>query len=504
MPRRETASSGAHEITPLRRAAASGVRWVFAGAIVAGVVQVAQLAVLAQVLDHAELGQIGVLIAIITVGRVVVDFGLSGASIARQTTEPATLTALFWANLAIGAVAGIVLLALGTPLASFFSIPALPEYLPWIAGGLLLGGAAQQSRAYLQRDLRFRGLATIESVGSVVAGIVTIAAALAGAGVVSLPVGFLCSAAVQLAFLLASHWRSWRPRLAFHPNKLRGHAWFGAYFTGQRLLTEVSANLDYVMISYFLGTAALGPYTLAYEMTVKPYQRLNPVINRVAFPIYAKRQSQDAALRRGFLETTRLIAFFVVPIVAGIAVLAPNLVPTLFGPGWELTVDLLPIVAIVGALRALGNPSGSVYLAKQRPDIGFKFGLFTLVTSGVVFAFAAQRSVTAVAAAYAVLMIFYLLINRVILRRIIGLSLIQYLRTIAAWLALSMGAVIAVLGVEAALGPGALGSPAARLALLGAVFVLAFAILTAIFQRRYVAYVWLLARSRSEKRPAVA
>ena len=504
MPRRETASSGAHEITPLRRAAAAGVRWVFAGAIVAGVMQVAQLAVLAQVLDHAELGQIGVLIAIITVGRVVVDFGLSGASIARQTTEPATLSALFWANTAIGAVAGIVLLALGTPLGNFLSIPALPEYLPWIAGGLLLGGAAQQSRAYLQRDLRFRGLATIESVGSVVGGIVTISAAIAGAGVVSLPLGFLCSAAVQLVLLLASHWRSWRPGVAFHPYKLRGHASFGAYFTGQRLATELGANLDYVMISYFLGTAALGPYTLAYEMAVKPYQRLNPVLNRVAFPIYAKRQSDDAALRRGFLETTRLIAFFVVPIVAAIAVLAPNLVPTLFGTGWEQTVDLLPIVAIVGALRALGNPIGSVYLAKQRPDIGFKFGLFVLVTSGIVFAVAAQHSVAAVAAAYAALMIFYFVINRVILRRIIGLSLAEYLRAVSASLGLSAGAVIAVLIVEAVLSAGALGSPAARLALLGAVFAVVFSILTATFQRGYVAYVWLLVRPGNGKRPAVA
>ena len=440
---------------------------------------------------------------IITVGRVVVDFGLSGASIARQTTEPVTLTALFWANTAIGAVAGVVLVALGAPLGSFLSIPALPEYLPWIAGGLLLGGAAQQSRATCQRDLRFRGLATIESVGSVV-GIVTISAAIAGAGVVSLPVGFLCSAAVQLALLLATHWRSWRPRLAFHPYKLRGHASFGAYFTGQRLATELGANLDYVMISYFLGPAALGPYTLAYEMAVKPYQRLNPVINRVAFPIYARRQSDDAALRRGFLEATRLIGFFVIPIVAGIAVLAPNLVPTLFGMGWEQTVDLLPIVAIVGALRALGNPSGSVYLAKQRPDIGFKFGLFTLATSGLVFALAAQQSVTAVATAYAALMTLYLLINRVILRRIIGLSLTQYLRTVAGSLALSAGAVVAVLVVEAVLGPGALGSPAARLALLGTVFVLAFSVLTAIFQRRYVAYVWMLARPGNGKRPAVA
>ena len=504
MPRRETASSGAHEITPLRRAAASGVRWVFAGAVVAGVMQVAQLAVLARVLDHAELGQVGVLIAIITVGRVVVDFGLSGASIARQTTDPVTLTSLFWANTAIGAVTGIVLLALGTPLGSFLSISALPEYLPWIAGGLLLGGAAQQSRAYLQRDLRFRGLATIESVGSVVGGIVTISAAIAGAGVVSLAVGFLCAAAVQLALLLASHWASWRPRLAIHPRKLRGHASFGAYFTGSRVVTELSANLDYVMISYFLGPAALGPYTLAYEMTVKPYQRLNPVITRVAFPIYAKRQSDNASLRRGFLETTRLIAFFVVPIVAAMAVLAPNLVPTLFGSGWEQTVDLLPIVAIVGVLRALGNPSGSVYLAKQRPDIGFKFGLFTLVTSALIFALAAQQSVTAVAAAYAALMMLYFLINRAILRRIIGLSLVQYLRTVTASLALSAGAVLAVLIVEAMLGAGALGSPAVRLALLGAVFVLAFVVLTATFQRRYLAYVWRLAKPGNRKRAAVA
>ena len=182
---------------------------------------------------------------------------------------------------------------------------------------------------------------------------------------------------------------------------------------------------------------------------------------------------------------------------------SPRLVPTLFGAGWEETVKLVPIVAVVGIFGALETGTGAIFLAKQRPDIGFKFAVFTLVTAVPAFALAAQQSVMAVAAVGAALMIVFFLARRVVLWRLNRTSpSVEYLHAVTGALTLSAGAVAAVLALDQLLPSDAFGSAPARLVVLGCTFVVTFVVLTATFQRTYVASLWTLLTSRASSEAA--
>jgi teichuronic acid exporter len=429
-----------------------------------------------------------------TLGTAIVDFGLSGASIARQTRDPRTLSTLFWANFGISCVLAILLIAASPFLAALIDAPELIGFAPVVAAGLFATALGQQSVATLQRDLRFSRLATIEVAGAVAGGTVTVGAAVLGAGAVSLALGFLGSALIRTPLLLASHWQEWHPYSLRYRSPLSGHVWFGAHFAGQRVVGQLGSNVDYLIVGHFMGAAALGSYTLAYELAVRPYMLMRPVQGRVVFPLFARRQSDNASLRRGLLEVNRFTAFLLLPLLGGLAVLAPELFTALFGDKWDTTVTLLPAIVIVGALKSLESPTGSVYLAKQRPDIGSKFALYNLGAITLVLALAAQISLLAVAWAYVgVTAVNTLLVRRIVLYRLIGLTFWQYARAVAPAAAItlsSIGLVVALRPVLDAL------SIDVRLIALAVAFIGALLTQLLLLERSYLRYLWRVFRAR--------
>ncbi|NJL55860.1 oligosaccharide flippase family protein [bacterium] len=161
---------------------------------------------------------------------------------------------------------------------------------------------------------------------------------------------------------------------------------------------------------------------MAYQLVVMPFLKLNPILTRVAFPLFVKRQSDNAALRRGYLDLLRLIAFVIFPMVSGLAVVAPLFVPLVLGDEWERTAGLIQILALLGMLKALANPSGSILLAKGRADIGFYFNATLVTVNTAVFLLIVPLGVEALALSYVIVSCCFFLVTWQILKRLIRIQ----------------------------------------------------------------------------------
>ena len=64
------------------------------------------------------------------------------------------------------------------------------------------------------------------------------------------------------------------------------------------------------------------------------------------------------------------------PALLGLMVVSNNFVPLVFGEKWSSIIPVLQLLCIVGLLRSVGNPIGSLLMAKARVDISFKFNVF--------------------------------------------------------------------------------------------------------------------------------
>ena len=467
----------------LRHSAVRGVKWTTLSTAVVTVVGLVQLAILTRLLTKTDFGLMSMIATVVGFAQVYADVGFSNAIIYRQDATPRQLSSLYWMNIIVSVLLG-ALVALAAPLiAAFFKEPSLVQPLRLICLSFAIVPLGQQFQMLLQRELEFDLLARRDIAASLAGLAVAVSTAAAGQGVYALVWGQLTTAAVRSFTTAAVGWRRWRPSLRLRRRDLDGFLSFGLYQLGERSIYYWAANIDYLLIGRYLGPEQLGVYTVAYNLVVMPVSKLNPVLAKVAFPVFAKRQADAEAIRRGFGELVELVAFVTFPLLVGLGVTASIAVPVLFGTEWQPAVVLVQIMVAMGMAMCLSNPLGSVLLAKGRADVGFWLNVaVTAVTIPALWA-VVHRGTQAVSWTHTAVDLVFFIVELLLVRQVIGMPVGRYLRRLARPSAATatMGAAVAL----AMLLTGSLADPA-ELVILVAAGVVVYLLTWLVMARDYV------------------
>src|SRR5262249_7726420 len=178
------------------------------------------------------------------------------------------------------------------------------------------------------------------------------AAAMRGAGVFALAVHAVVAEAVELIALWIVV--PWRPSRHWRYPELAELFRFGWPLAGRRALDYLVAYGDRVLIGYAFGPAALGLYALALRLVRGVALGISGIFERVGFPVFARTQGDLERSRRGFLDALRVQTALTFPVVIGVALVAPELVPLALGGAWVGAVGLMQISAIRVAAGSLG------------------------------------------------------------------------------------------------------------------------------------------------------
>lgn len=351
--------------------AARGAGWSAISIAYTTLVQFVATVVLARFLAPSDFGLLGMMMAAVGLVGFFSDAGVSNAIIYHQDATKEELSSLYWLSLLVGGGLFAVVV-FSCPLAvTFFKEPRLAKYLPWLATSLVIVPIGQQFGVLLRKDLRFKTLTKISIVSATVSSITAIVLALMGLGIWSLVIRHVVGACVTSVVLLAVGIRNeWFHGLYFSPDSLKRYVSFGLFQMGERFVNYLYANVDYLVIGRYLGAQALGYYSLAYGLVTLPILKINPMVTSVAFPAFAKMQLDDEKIRRAYLKMVKYISTCSFPLMGGMLMVAHLFIPVVYGPTWVPAVPVLQILCVVGTLKSLGNPIGSLLLAKGRPDIG--------------------------------------------------------------------------------------------------------------------------------------
>lgn len=376
--------------------AVTGVKWTSLSAGVVSLLQVAQLLILARLLEPTDFGLMALASIVLQLGRLLASAGISNAIIHRQETNRERLSTLYFTTAGAGLLAFLLVLAGTAPLGRLLDEPRLPPVLAWSAVTLVLGSLGSQFRVLLQQEMSFATLARIEMMTTASGFVFTVAAALAGAGVFALVFGGILSSALSTGALLRIGWQRWRPCWHFNPRDLRDYWRFGAYQLGEQLLSIAGTNMDKALVGVLLGSHALGLYHVAYRLMDAPYKLFNTVVTRVSFPVFAAMQHETNRVRQAFLDLVRVIAIVMLPVYFGLFAVSDQLFAVL-GPQWDGAAPLLRAFAILGMFYCIGSPFGSFLLALGRADITFHMNLLRLALFGGAVLAGAQFGVLGVA-----------------------------------------------------------------------------------------------------------
>ena len=318
--------------------------------------RVGSLMILARLLSPEDFGLIGMVTAFTGALTTLGDFGLSAAAIQRTTVSEEQFSALFWINMLLGAVLGLIALSMAPAIAAFYHEPQLFGVTAVVAMGFLLGAAGIQHAAILQRQMRFTALAVINVV-SLTGGIaIAIYGAKAGYGYWALASMSVTSPIIgTIGVWLTTGWVPGMPRKS---TGIRSMMHFGGSLAFINLLVYFGYNAEKIMIGRFWGADAIGIYGRAYQLINIPTENLNSAVGQVAFSALSRLQDDPVRFRSYFLKGFSLILGLTLPITIACALFADDIVFVLLGPNWKDAAMIVRLLAPTIVIFAIINPLG--------------------------------------------------------------------------------------------------------------------------------------------------
>lgn len=301
---------------------------------------------LARLLGPKAYGLVGMAMVVTGFGIALVARGFSWALVQHKELEPGHLDAAFWFLLIFGVALMIAAMASADVVAAIFGEPEVAGLLLWLSPVLILSALSAVPIAILRRDIKFGILTARSLIGIVAGGAVGITMALLGYGVWSLVAHQLTIRVVEvLAVWTTCHWR---PGLRFSWRHFHDLRRYGMNRTGASLIGFLNEYVPRFIIGLFLGPVALGHFTLAWRVIeILLFVLILPFAN-VALPAFAHVQDRHAEVQRMMLAGTRFSSLMALPSFLGVGVVAPDLVPTMFGVQWTPGVPVMQILALLG------------------------------------------------------------------------------------------------------------------------------------------------------------
>lgn len=313
----------------------------------------------------------------ITYLTIVKDLGLGAALVQRREDVERAANTVFTLNLLVGIAVSLLTVAIAPLVAVYFREPQVTPMLRWLALSIFLNSLGSVHNARLQRELNFKWK-IIPSLGNTITkAIVSIGLALLNFGAWSLIFGQIAGSAVSL--ILVWIVMPWRPRLTIERAIAGSLFKYGSFIMGENALSVAQDDFDYLIIGRMFSQAAMGVYTLAYQIPEMLVISLLWVISDVIFPAFSSIQDQAANLKRSILQTMRYMGLIVTPICFGLIVAADPIIRVVFGDQWVDAIPIMRILSVYALVLSTGFNIGDVYKAIGRPDISIKITIPVMV-----------------------------------------------------------------------------------------------------------------------------
>ena len=329
--------------------------------------------------------------------NVLAEFGLGTAVLHMPELDRRTLGQLHLFSL---------LLCTGIFLLSLLAVPGIAwffrsEHLLFFAVtnlGFLTTGIQAVPYGLLQRDMDYRRLALLEAMGATITAVVTVITAWYGWGFWALVagpgIGNLSSAA------LLCHWK----RVPFawpHWSDIRKPVEMGRQLAIGRIANSAYSSADGIVIGRTMGEAALGTYRMAMNLASAPAEKISTLIMRTATPLFANVMDDLPLVQRYYRIIVELLSLAVVPLMLGLAIVAPQAVLLILGPKWVAATRPLQWLGLFMIVRVLGVVAEQVLVSQRLTRFTMRMSILNFVIMPVAFFLAARwNGANGVAAAW--------------------------------------------------------------------------------------------------------
>ena len=475
---------------------AGGLAWTAGAKWLTQLITWVSVLITARLLSPADFGLVEMAGFLFGITNVLAEFGVGTAVLQMRELDRRVLAQLNTASLLFCAVAFAGSVAAAPFIAAFFRSESLRLLVIVNSLAFFITAIQAVPQGLLQRDMDYRRLSISEAVMAITQAAATLGCAFGGLGYWSLVAGPF--AGKLASAVLTAYWKPMPfalPRWKDVARPMR----FGFEIASSRLAWAAYSQADGIVVGRMLGDSALGAYRIAINIASAPAEKIGMLIMRVTGPLFARIQDDRSLVRRYFFLISEALALGVLPLVLGLAVVAPETVAVLLGRRWEGATGPLQWLAVFMTLRTMSSLVNQVLTSLRFTRFTMWISMLSFTLMPVSFYVASRWGASAVAATWIVMSPVTVLPSFVKLCRAIDCKLRDYLGILTPAMVGTAAMIGVVLGIRLWMLPAGL-SPIWRLAIQvaagGAVY---WSILWGVYRERVLQYVRFLAQLREDR-----
>jgi polysaccharide transporter, PST family len=208
---------------------------------------------------------------------------------------------------------------------------------------------------------------------------------------------------LMMTFVSALWWRAgWRPTFEFSGEVFRELSGFAIRIAGGRWARLIELIVLSLLVGKLVSVSGLGAWTFAMSTVILPLTVIAIPIAEVLFTAFSRLRGQRERIARLWLDSIGILAAVILPILVGLVVVAPDLIPLVFGPQWRVSVTIIQILSVYVIIRSLQSWNSVVLDAAGRPQITLWTQVAALALTPFAVILGAQWSIEAVAVCFVI------------------------------------------------------------------------------------------------------
>ncbi|MEY8493452.1 lipopolysaccharide biosynthesis protein [Lachnospiraceae bacterium 29-91] len=358
-------------------------------------IQLAIQIVLARLLLPKDYGIITLVTIFITMATVLVQSGLNTALIQKKDSDEKDFSTVFWISIVLAVMLYICMFEISPLIAWFYGEETITGVLRVLSIVLFFHAINSVQNAYVVKNMLFKKLFKCTLISTLISGSLGIIMAYAGKGVWSLVIYQLCSSALNCLIMWYSV--NWRPKFIFDLERAKVLWKYGWKIMAAYFLDTFYREIQGLVLGKISDTSTLGYYNRGQQIPAIVIRCSNDTIKSVILPIYSERQENRDGLKVMMRKTLSMVAFIIFPIMAGLAMVAPEMTEVLLTEKWLPSVPFARILCLAYFMQPLISVHMQAINAIGRSDIFCKTVYIQLGISFMVLCITVKIGVYAVA-----------------------------------------------------------------------------------------------------------
>jgi len=355
---------------PTKRTIIASLFWKYCERLGTQLTQFVVSVVLARILAPDDFGVVALALIFIAIANIFVQSGLNTALIQKKDADDLDFSSVFWASLGISFIAYAVFFFAAPFIADFYGKEILVPVTRVLALTIPIGVLNSIQNAYVSRHMMFKKL-FYRSFGAMIpSGIAGIVAALYGAGIWAIVIQQISISILNIAILWVVV--PWHPSFKFSGTRLKSLFSFGWKLLCSSLLDACYSNLRGLIIGKVFTPADLAYYNRGDHFPNLVVNNINHSIQSVMLPSLSAYQDDRPMMKKLMRRSIVTTSFLILPMMAGLAVLAKPLILFLLGEKWLPCVPFVQIYCFIYAFRPIHTSNLSAINAMGRSDIFLK------------------------------------------------------------------------------------------------------------------------------------